>query len=38
MDAMFGHLPGWDEDVARAQDAFQIAADIHALRERHGLT
>ena len=38
MDAMFGHLPRWDEGVARAQDAFQIAAEVHALRERHGLT
>lgn len=38
MDAMFGHLPGWADGVARAQDAFEIAAEVHALRERHGLT
>ncbi len=38
MDAMFGHLPGWYEGVERAQIAFEIAQEVHALRERHGLT
>lgn len=38
MTKMFGAEPGWDEGVADATAAAEIAEEVFALRERHGLT
>ncbi len=38
MDALFGDTPGWAANVARATEAAEIAEEVVALRERHGLT
>jgi len=38
MNALIGDTPGWDANVARATEAAEITEEVHALRERHGLT
>ena len=35
---MFGSAPGWKKGVADATASAQIAEEVYALRERHGLT
>ncbi|MBL0170550.1 MAG: helix-turn-helix transcriptional regulator [Gemmatimonadaceae bacterium] len=38
MTQMFGGAPGWEKGVAAAAAAAEIAEEVYALRERHGLT
>ncbi len=38
MTKMFGSAPGWEKGVADATAAAEIAEEVYALRERHGLT
>ncbi|MCC7054971.1 MAG: helix-turn-helix transcriptional regulator [Gemmatimonadaceae bacterium] len=38
IDAAFSGTPGWAEKVALGAAAFEIAEEVLALRERHGLT
>ncbi len=38
MTKMFGGEPGWEKGVADATAAAEIAEEVYALRERHGLT
>lgn len=38
MTKMFGAEPGWEKGVADATAAAEIAEEVYALRERHGLT
>ncbi len=38
LNALFGGTPEWDDGVARAVGAFEVAEEVFALRERHGLT
>ena len=35
---VFGAEPGWAKGVADAEGAAEIAEEVYALRERHGLT
>lgn len=38
IDDLFRNVPGWDAAVAKAQESADVAAQVYALRERHGLT
>ena len=38
MTKMFGAAPGWEKGAADATAAAEIAEEVYALRERHGLT
>ncbi|MBL0170548.1 MAG: XRE family transcriptional regulator [Gemmatimonadaceae bacterium] len=38
IDKLFGDEPGWADAVARAELECNVAEEIFALRERHGLT
>ena len=38
MTKMFGAEPGWAKGVAEAEAAAEIAEEVYALRQRHGLT
>lgn len=34
----FGNAAGWEQDVANATAAAELAEEVYALRQRHGLT
>lgn len=38
IDQMFGDVEGWQEAVAQSTEAANVAEQVYALRERHGLT
>ena len=38
IEGLMGHTPGWAEGVERYTAAYEIAEEVYALRERHGLT